>query len=692
MKKILFLLMLAGFFAANGQQNNKCGHDYTVQTLENTLGDYAKVRELFFEEVAKTPVSEPGAEATVYTIPVVFHIIYDDPEDNISRAQVLDGLEKLNLDYRRQNADAANTRSIFQGVAADIEIEFELARLDPQGNCTEGITRTYSTLTNGANNNVKPLINWDNKRYLNIWVVASINVSGGPSNVLGYAYQPVAGGNPYTLDGVVIRHDQIGTIGTAVDPTLGDANLGRTLTHEVGHYLGLDHTFLGGCFGFGDGCADTPPALEANYGCPTGINSCSNDVPNLPDQIENYMDYSDGPCQNMFTVNQRSIMRSSVISTNLRNQLVTNLQQVGLAANQALPCLPKPGFKADERIICAGGSVSFTDLTYMGDVTNYQWTFVGGNPSNSSQQNPIVTYSNPGSYTVSLTTTNAVGTVSHIETAYIGVRSSNNFPGFNGFGDDFEAFPLPNNNWLVAPGLDTMNFRYYYTTAFNNSQSCVTLQNFDALKGEIDQMISLDFSLKDATAAQLTFNYAFVERFFGNTDKLRVYASNDCGATWNLINTQAGPTLRTIGTKIDVPWHPQNNSEWQQATIDLSAYAGSATNVMLMFEFENGGGNNLYIDDLAVSATISVAEELLESEAEITLFPNPAKNFVQINVPNGDEDMELSISNIAGQEMYKFEGAMPNTVQISTQVWPRGLYLVTLKNGSKTISKKLMVN
>ena len=205
----------------------------------------------------------------------------------------------LNEDYRRLNADTADTRSIFKSVAADVEVEFQLARLDPSGNCTEGITRTYSTLTNNASNNVKSLISWNNKRYLNIWVVASINIPGGPNNVLGYAYQPVSGGNNPTFDGVVIRHDQVGTIGTAASPTLGGENFGRTLTHEVGHYLGLDHTFDGRCFG-GDGCGDTPPAADPNYGCPTGINSCSNDAPNLPDQIENYMDYSDGGCQNMY--------------------------------------------------------------------------------------------------------------------------------------------------------------------------------------------------------------------------------------------------------------------------------------------------------------------------------------------------------------------------------------------------------
>ena len=114
----------------------------------------------------------------VQKIPVVVHIIYSNQNDNISDAQVFDAIQILNEDSRRTNSDASNLRSIFSSVAADMEVEFVLAKKDPNGYCTNGITRTQSNLSLNANDNVKSIINWDNKKYMNIWVVRSINIPG----------------------------------------------------------------------------------------------------------------------------------------------------------------------------------------------------------------------------------------------------------------------------------------------------------------------------------------------------------------------------------------------------------------------------------------------------------------------------------------------------------------------------------
>jgi hypothetical protein len=132
----------------------------------------------------------------------------------------------LSLDFRNQNTDKVNRRSIFDSVAADMNIEFRLARLDPNGNCTNGIVRVYSRMTENADNSIKTLSVWNTDAYLNVWVVKNIkgNINGGA--ILGYAQFPWSGASP--TDGVIIRHDYVGSIGTS-----NTAHAGRAAIHEI---------------------------------------------------------------------------------------------------------------------------------------------------------------------------------------------------------------------------------------------------------------------------------------------------------------------------------------------------------------------------------------------------------------------------------------------------------------------------
>lgn len=689
MKNFLFFLFSVLILTSNGQQlTQKCGHDYVIQQLDSTFGDYSELRNTFMESVAQYKATSGTAEATVFTIPVVVHIIYDDDESNISRAQVLDAIRLLNLDYRRMNADTVNTRGIFKSRAADIEVEFALAKLDPNGNCTNGITRTFSNLTNGAGNNVKSLINWNNKKYLNIWVVASINSPSGQPDVLGYAYQPFPGGNNFITDGIVIRHDQMGNVGTALKPTLGGVQLGRTLTHESGHYLGLDHTFEGGCFGLGDNCADTPPVFEANYGCNLTANSCTNDVPDLPDMTENYLDYSDGDCMNMFTIDQKNIMRFSLSSATYRNQLVTSATatSTGIAANQVLPCAPTSDFASDKNIICEGESVQFIDQTYFGNPTSYTWTFAGGNPSTSSQKNPIVTYAQKGNYDVELTTTNAAGSNTYSYRGYVSVRSQNNTPYINTFGDNFELYPIPNENWHVNPGIDTSSFRYFSKTAYAG-QSCVTLQNFYGLTGETDEMISHAIDVSNSTAIDLRYNYSFVERASGNSDKLRIYISDDCGQSWTQVANRQGPLLRTLTTKIDTAWWPTQASHWKQGVQNLSQFALNTNYILIKFEFQHGGGNNFYLDEVQINTTIGT-EDLFSTD-KIRIYPNPAQELVTVELP-ATEFAQANLLDITGRIIAKQQTAS-GIATFNLASLEKGIYIIQVNQDGELSNHKVLV-
>ena len=230
--KLIFLFSLFTFqIWAQNTEIGKCATDYLESEIRNNNPELdQKFQELdaFNRELAQTTDQSQKTSAVILTVPVVVHVMYADETDNITMDQIIDAIDVINIDFRRQNADTILTRSIFQSVAADMEIEFKLARLDPSGNCTDGVNRVQTNQAIDANDNVKPLSHWDNKKYLNIWVVRNILLPNQPSGtVLGYAYRP-SPGQSYKRDGVVIRHDMMGRIGTAT-------GIGRTLTHEVGH-------------------------------------------------------------------------------------------------------------------------------------------------------------------------------------------------------------------------------------------------------------------------------------------------------------------------------------------------------------------------------------------------------------------------------------------------------------------------
>ena len=240
------------------------------------------------------------------TIPVVVHVVYKRPQENISKSQINSQITALNKDFRAQNPDSSSTPGVWQGLVADAKIEFKLAKKDPEGKATEGVTRTATTRDSFAasGNPVKKRSEggapgWPSDRYLNLWVC---NLGGG---LLGYAQFP---GGPSRTDGVVILHSAFGTSGTVQAPF----DKGRTATHEVGHWLNLRHIWADtiDCSG-SDQVNDTPNAEGPNYGKPSFPHlSCSNG-PN-GDMFMNYMDYTDDAAMFMFTPGQAMRMNAAL--------------------------------------------------------------------------------------------------------------------------------------------------------------------------------------------------------------------------------------------------------------------------------------------------------------------------------------------------------------------------------------------
>jgi Pregnancy-associated plasma protein-A len=238
------------------------------------------------------------------TIPVVVHVVYKRAAENISKTQINSQLKVLNDDFNARNADVSSVPPVWGGLVGNAKIEFKLAKRDPNGKQTEGITRTKTKVDSFPPNGdpVKRkseggVTAWPAKKYLNIWVC---NLS---ANLLGYAQFP---GGPARTDGVVILHSAFGNKGTVAGPF----NLGRTATHEVGHWLNLRHIWADtdGCGG-SDFVADTPNAATANIGVPTFPHISCNNGPD-GDMFVNYMDYTDDRGMFMFTAGQVTRMNA----------------------------------------------------------------------------------------------------------------------------------------------------------------------------------------------------------------------------------------------------------------------------------------------------------------------------------------------------------------------------------------------
>ncbi|PIY07626.1 MAG: hypothetical protein COZ18_16480 [Flexibacter sp. CG_4_10_14_3_um_filter_32_15] len=257
-------------------------------------------------------------EATVYTIPVVVHVIYNTSAQNVSQAQIQSQIDVLNADFRRTNPDYTLTPAEFAGSVADSEIQFVLATTDPNGNPTTGITRTQTNKTAFSTNDDMKFDSrggknaWDTQKYLNIWVC---NISGG---ILGYAQFP--GSGAANTDGVVILTTGFGSTGNVNAPF----NKGRTTTHEVGHWLNLRHIWGDGACGADDFVTDTPIAAASNGGCPSyPSKSCNNNGGFTSDMFMNYMDYTNDACMYMFTTGQKNRMRAVLASGGFRSTLVS---------------------------------------------------------------------------------------------------------------------------------------------------------------------------------------------------------------------------------------------------------------------------------------------------------------------------------------------------------------------------------
>jgi len=320
MKTLIALILTVACIQSTWAQE-KCGtmESYYNRVAKNpSILEKHKQIETFTADWIRKSANKSG-QRSILTIPVIVHVIHAGEGvgtgSNISDAQIYSQIDVLNLDFRRLNEDSLETSHPFWVNAADSEIEFCLAMQDEEGEPTDGIDRIdgldefgYESWwdTEEFDTIVKPYTQWDPNSYLNIWVMA-FDSTGPDESTLGYATFPDEHGAEN--DGVVIRYDAFGTIEAVEYPT----DLGRTATHEVGHYFNLSHIWGDDNCG-DDFVADTPPQEDKHDGCPTfpdnDFNSCGSDENG--EMFMNYMDYSDDECLVMFTFDQADRMYAAI--------------------------------------------------------------------------------------------------------------------------------------------------------------------------------------------------------------------------------------------------------------------------------------------------------------------------------------------------------------------------------------------
>jgi len=400
-----------------------------------TLNDFEKQLQDKIEQINKLRRSG-RMQLAVISIPIVIHIVHNGEAvgsgRNLSAAQIRAQIETLNEDFRRKPGSRGFNDN---PVGADVELEFCPAVLDPQGRpmAEPGIDRVNGNRPSWTRSDIegvlKPGTSWDPNKYFNIWVV---DFAPSDDRLLGYAQFPsqsgLAGipenGGAASTDGVVVRYQSFGNAEKGNFPVMqAPYNLGRTLTHEVGHWLGLRHIWGDGRCG-DDFVSDTPTQETESRGCQVGRVSCGS-----LNMVQNYMDYSDDACFNIFTQGQKDRMRAVMELSPRRVTLISSNVCGSLVASR-----PVANFRAETRRVLLGGTVRFTDLS--GNFpTRWEWTFEGGNPQTSTAQNPVVTYNTPGRFRVRLVVSNNAGTDSVVRQQFIEVLNQGlcaNETNFNG--------------------------------------------------------------------------------------------------------------------------------------------------------------------------------------------------------------------------------------------------------------------
>jgi hypothetical protein len=526
---------------------------------------------------------------------------------------------------------------------------------------------------------------------LNVWVC---NLSGG---LLGYSQFP--GGNPAT-DGCVILDTAIGRISSG--PPF---NYGRTLSHEIGHWLNLRHTW-GDAYCGNDSVSDTPTQMTATFGPQNCQRITCNNGP-IGDAYMDYMDYTDDFYMHMFTQGQVArtnacfnLYRNTIPASNGLDIVTTFPNDAGIATIQSpvmTPCINITQNFIPQITLTNYGSNTLTSVTInsridFNIIKTFQWNGSLAPGASASISLPEDTSTIVGYHIYYCWTSNPNGTTDgntindRRSSSFITKEPNTYFP----FGINFESTTFPPDNWL-ADNYDCTLPWERTTTAFHTGTACAVMQNFEdtsSYLGHIEDLITQPINLTGAATPSLYFWVAYSPLSAMVTDTLEVLISTDCDATFTSIYKRWGSALQTVSpqTTAFVP----NPFQWRLDSINLTPFFPS-NNAIIIFRNITAHGNNLYLDDINV---IQTGTNTISYKDTVYFFPNPTNGIINIGCQFKDsEQVEIKVYNVLGQLVYQSIPQITNDqiIPLDLHQLAIGVYIVQVKTNSSTIVKKVIL-
>lgn len=628
-------------------------------------------------------------ERSLYTVPVVVHVVHLDGPENISDAQIFDAIDRLNQDFNMLNSDLGNTVSSFSGIIGNPNIEFKLATKDPNGNCHSGITRTKSATANdeGFSNGTHPIVDavanqhgvWPQNKYMSIFVCID------PSGAAGYTFRPSNAFSGNQMYGAIfMRHDYMGVIGTSSNTAK------HTLSHEAGHWFNLAHLWgnsnspgvASNCNG-DDGVADTPNSIGWQS-CNLNGTSCGS-----LDNVQNIMEYS--YCSTMFSQGQAARVQAAVNSSTAgRNNLITNtnLAATGVLMPSSEICAAE--FSTDRQIICQGGSIDFSDVS-VHSITSRNWVFSGGSPNVSSDSIVSVTYNTPGTYTVTLEVSNATNTETTTITNYIKVLGvpGNGFPYSEGFDNQSSNFPDGQSFFTENPLNDQT---WKLANVGSTGTKSAYIANHSANTTDTDELISGTIDLSDLGQTDdlvFSFDYAYKKKTASTNERLTVYVSKNCGETWALRKIIQGNSLsNSVSSSSFTP----SQSDWQSISFNSISSSYYVSNFRYKFVFESENGNNIYIDNINMTADGYLSDiESVKTIKSAQIYPNPTENESILKLKGySNNEISVSLFDITGKHITNvYQGTVNSnivSIPLLLESLSKGVYFVKVNSDNKTSS------